>query len=191
VERASFTQAVLILRDKLEWEKKGDQRSAKARLTELGIRPSAHASQADKDAELDAKIKLARDFIENGPQGQRRRYKEQQARWDAEHVTLYFKNGRVDHAGSETARNEAIAAHQAADVAAENQSALQIIVPNKLFILSLNVRLAEPAAKCRTGSLNSYRLRRLIFLRHGAPCARWTILLYRGNQFRIKVRFIH
>lgn len=129
----SFTQAALILRDKLEWEKKSDQRSAKARLTELGIRPSAHASQADKDADLDAKIKLARDFIENGPQGQRRRYKEQQARWDSEHVTLYFKNGRVDHAGSETARNEAIAAHQAADIAAKSGLRSQVMVPNKLL----------------------------------------------------------
>jgi len=119
----SFTAAALILKDRLEWNY-ADLRSAKAKLQDLGIRPSAHRSQDDQEADFNAKKKLAQQFIEHGPLAQRRRHEENQRRYAAEHVTLYFERGPrrgcVDHAGSEIARNEAIARHKAADAAAKN-----------------------------------------------------------------------
>jgi hypothetical protein len=114
----NLTTAVNALRGELEWNY-ADLRSTKAKLQDLGIRQEPHASQDQQEADFDKKKRLAKDFIENGPLAQRRRYEQEQKWWNAEHQTLYFKNGRVDHAGSEAARNEAIAAHRAADATAK------------------------------------------------------------------------
>jgi hypothetical protein len=113
----NLTAATNALRDQLEWNY-ADLRSTKAKLQDLGIRQDAHASQDQKEADFEAKKKLAKDFLENGPFAKHRRQEQEQARWNAEHQTLYFTNGRIDHCGTDAARTEAIAKHQALDAAA-------------------------------------------------------------------------